>query len=471
MKLKLLKINDRTFYFKKTINIFLGEKNSGKTTIFQLLKFIYGAEYSSKKNLHKALIKIAKQNKDFNITWEFENDETEYTLNLFSEKVKLSSGLELAISKYSQHINSKFRFYNSVFNVNIKSVECFSFDEDMAPKLNSNSDYAKFFYPQKDMSYTSLCFLKLIQKDSIASVMQDYLKIYGKKKNLDKIVSATNDIKNEIPMDLLNALSDSKQNIVQRYVGLNKIYRRDYDEDFFIELEEICKNIDNFDISKVKEFHDYLIESYNDVIEDERRKMKEEDEILNLYTRDEFNSAITYNNLNHNVKEEINLIKPELKEKSITLNSYETVLNDISNDIQRFCEEFNKTFNVIKTFNNKLEFRELNGVISNLVLNLQNSSLDTLNAGGSDTVTNFIGFLTYTLIHSRFPVMLFEKTFLSENQNSTIIEILIKISKCVNDSKQVFLTLHPDEELKRIDILNKSIELFECENNFFGITF
>lgn len=474
MKLKSLRINNMTFSFTKKINIFLGEKNSGKTTIFHLLKFIYGANYSPKKPLGKAFETIASNHTNYIISWIFEgDDEKPYSLNLSTKKIMLPTQKEICISKYSEHINQKFSYYNSVFNTNIKSVECFSYNEDITQTLNTKADYAKFFRDKEDMSYTALCFLRLIQENDLASIFQNYFSLYGKKKNLEKSINISKKIKKDISNDLIELVKDdTHQHIFQRYVELVKINKSEFDETLFAELETICQNIPNFNITKVRTFHENLVNSYNDVITEEKKKLKQEYKILNNHNKSELNLVLSHTKLIEQTQVQIDELDIHLKERNFELEKKETDLLNLSADLNSFCTTFNNDFNVIKEFNNRIELRGDKNKKTNLVLNLQNSTQDNTNAGGSDTVTNFIGFLTYTLIKSNFPMLLFEKTFLTENQNKTIILLLNKIATLIDNSKRVFVTLHPDEELKdKSEYKNDEVEIFTCSKNFFGLNF
>jgi len=474
MKLKLLKLNNRTYYFNKKINVFLGEKNSGKTTVFHLIKFIYGAEYKKGKLLQKAIRSINISDKDYIIEWQFDDQESViYSLNLRKMKIITSYDKEISLYNYSPYIIEKFAISNKVFNKNIKSIECFSYDEDITKKLNSNSDYAKFFSTHNDMSYTAICFLKLINEHILANKIQKYFTLYGKKKNIEKIKNASSGLTKELDSELINNLFDNEdyRSTTQRYVELSKVNKTELDMRIFNELEILCKELIDFDINKVKQFYDDLMDSYNEVIDIERAYLIDRNNTLGQYTKNEINEAVSYYNLCNEMKAEIDNINPILIKESKVLDDSKKDLENISNMLSKFCLEFNSSFNVIKKFSNRLDFKVQNEKKTHVILNLRNEDDEKPVPGGSDTSTNFLAFLTFVLIRSNFPLLLFEKSFIIENQNITIVRLLHKIAQSINDSKMVIVTLHPDEEIINIKNEKKDFQIFRCEDNFFNTKF
>lgn len=474
MKLKLLKLNNRTYYFSKKINIFLGEKNSGKTTIFHLIKFIYGAEYKKGKLFQKAIRSINIRHKDYIIEWQFDEQESvTYSLNLSNMIIITSDNKEISLYNYSPYIIEKFAISNKVFNKNIKSIECFSYDEDITKKLNSISDYAKFFSTHDDISYTAICFLKLINEHVLAEKIQKYFTLYGKKKNIEKIKNASSSLKKDLDPKLINNLFDSEdyRSTTQRYVELSKANKTELDMQIFNELETLCKELIDFDINKVKQFYDDLMDSYNEVIDIERTHLINRNNTLGQYTKDEIAEAVSYYNIFNEMKVEIDNIGPELIKESKVLDNSKKDLENISNKLSEFCLEFNSSFDVIKKFSNRLDFKIKNEKKTHVLLNLRNEDYEDTVPGGSDTITNFLAFLTFVLIRCNFPLLLFEKSFIIENQNVTIVKLLHKIAQSINDSKMVIVTLHPDEEIINIQNENKDIQIFRCEDNFFNTRF
>jgi|AKZA01.1.fsa_nt_gi hypothetical protein len=474
MKLTLLKLNNQTYYFNKKINIFLGEKNSGKTTLFNLIKFIYGAEYKKGKPFHKAIGSISNIHKDYLIEWQFDEQELiTYSLNLSNKMIITSNNIKVSLNDYSQFIISKFKISNKVFNKNLKFIECFSYDEDITKKLNSTADYAKFFSTHNDMSYTAICFLKLINEKKLAEKMQKYFTLYGKKQNFEKIKKASSGLQKEIDTNLIDSLLNNEENrsTTQRYVELSKLNRTETDTQLFRELEELCKGLIDFNINNVKKFHDDLIDSYNEVIEMERNQLININNVLNEYTKDEINEAISYYNLFNEMKVEINKINPELINESKVLDDSENDLDEINKRLKTFCDDFNHNFKVIKEFCNRLEYKISSEKKTHIILNLRNKDYENVNSGGSDTIINFLGFLTFVLINSNFPLLLFEKSFIIENQNATIVELLYKIANIIDNSKMLIVTLHPDEEIISIHEGSEDVQIIECDKNFFDVQF
>lgn len=91
--------------------------------------------------------------------------------------------------------------------------------------------------------------------------------------------------------------------------------------------------------------------------------------------------------------------------------------------------------------------------------------------GGSDISINFMGFLTFVLSRSDFPILLFEKSLIDEIQDKQKILLLNQISERINNSKQIFVTLHPDDGLLGLNQKVSNAQVFSCQKNFFKIDF
>lgn len=352
MKLKYLKLNDSKFDFDGKILIFQGEENTGKSTIFHLIKFIYGAEYKSGTRLFKALNSIKRKNSNYKISWQFDDpkEPSEFTINLKENIIEMSSGVKINLASYSNFIINKYNFSNKVFGSKMKKIENFSYDKNITHDLESKDLYARFFNKHNAAYYTTICFLKLIEEMQLAIITENHFMLYRKKSSLDKMLKSAKEVIKSVDEEFLEKLEseDLLADSTKRYVELSKLSRTEYDEVVFSEMEVICKDLVNFDINKVKEFHKLMLQSYNEVIDLERHNLEKNYRFLNEFSKEQLREVVTYQKVTKDVNKDINTINSKLEDSSSDLPGSQNTIDKINEDLKNYCDNFNSGLNVLK---------------------------------------------------------------------------------------------------------------------------
>lgn len=464
MKLEYIKLNNILYQFDKDIIIFMGEENSGKTSIYHLIRFIYGMEYKKDTNLMKALKSIAKKDSEYRIKWKFINDKCTYNYNLKENKITYDNNKFYTLTEYSKHIIEKYRYYSEVLGIRIKHIGNFSFDYNVAQKINSTQDYSKFFFDRNSSTYTVICFLKLINENTIAKHFNNYYGLVGRKKNIIEAKKRNNKIIKTFSSDITNFYKQDDVSSAEKYIQLSKLQNDILDEDYIKEIEVLCNNISGYNVDSVIKFHEELVTSYNQVIDKKRKEIEEENDAIRKLNKQELKEIVQYHNVNKEYNNALENIKVDIEIEKEELYSLNTKVLQINNELKNYCKEFSELFNLNKEFANEIKINENYASID---LRCENNHIETI--GDSNVVTNFLSFLTYTFLKSEFPIMIFEKEFFGENRDKIKVRSIRKVSEEIKGkNKQCYFFLHPETQLKNLE--KEEYNVIKSKS-FFNITF
>lgn len=472
MRLQYIKLKDNEIRFNKKINILFGDINTGKTSIVTIIEFIYGKKASSRGDLNRLLNSIRKKDLDYTISWQFQDDDTEYSLSVVSKTISYMD-LKMTLTEYTDHISEKTGYWFELFGVKNEMINFFSYRQDVSKLLLSRTNSLKFLTPNKSSpSHTSISFLKIIGQEALSNSQERYFKVIGQKINLNKAIESSRklEINTDDNVKAILADDDKREQLIN-YVELERMNKREIDEKIFNEINELCKNNIDFDLNLVRTFHDKLVDSYNEVIEFRKDQISLNIKEINEMTKSDLKLAIADFKMKTEVENRLEVIDEQIQEFEIDVKLKN--LEKVNADLRTYCNNFNKYFKLIKSFNNRLLYSSDDkiGHIRNLEIRLESTLIDEAREGGSNRNINFTSFIMYMFTNSIFPVVIFEKAYFEENPNTLKVLILEKLNKILDETKQVFVTLHPDDNLENSLKANNDFNLIPTNGNFFGLYF
>lgn len=454
MELEYIKLNKNKLDFSTGVNYILGDSNSGKSTLYRILKYIYGGNEERDNDFNGNKWKnLLGKNPNSSIEWKFRNGET-FKLDLASKIIFGSKG-RLSISEYRDYISNKKDFSHKILGKNKKTVDCFFWNESPNRLIEDKSKYGRFFDENGIFNITSFKFFHLI--DEYDKVAEEYFSLVGRKVNYDKLGKTYGQLEKGTDEDLIKIVSSNTAEL-DRYYKLKKMNKKKLDDNIIAELKELS----NIDIDKVICFHEELINSYNELVEDERNALKKEIKTLGKYTFDEVKEAKSIVDNKELDSEYKSKVTEELNDKVKSIEDYKDRVEDISIDMNKEILRYKNEFSILSDyeFENNIIFKK-SGANQNFVINLKNKEESKEESkeksqkipGGGMITLNFFIFLFYTFSKSNFPIMIFEKPFFVEVKNSEEIGILNKMNKKLTQ-KQIFIIQHPEEDFEKISNIN-----------------
>ncbi|XMB85404.1 hypothetical protein RJG79_08225 [Mycoplasmatota bacterium WC44] len=433
MKLEYIKINDSYIDLSKKVNILLANQNTGKTMLFNLIRFIYGnCNAVTSDNSFKIM---SKNHPNHTIKWKFVNSNTPYVMSVNDFSITYNDK-KLKSNEYCDIILKRESYLHKIFGENIKTINIFAQNDNRKSNLKNNSESSRMFISRKDMNYTSMKFLKLLLGTFDDKIM-DYFTMVGRKKNLNALKNNSKIMyESGIEKKELNSINEIA---LANYVKLKTLNERKLSDEI---IEEIISLELPISIEEIIDFHNIMVSSYNEVIENEKEIIKSENKIFQNYTKKELSNISKYMTIHSEAKSELSELNDTIENCKSVLADFDKTVEEISNDMNEFMEENNNKFNNEGSFVNTIT---LSNSSDRYKINI--STLVDKDIGDGDRLINYINLLNFTLINSKFPILVFEKAFLAEIQLEKLIKIISLYNEILMDDKQLILLNHPDEGL------------------------
>lgn len=463
MNLEYIKLNDNIINLTTGVNYILGESNSGKTTLYRIIKFIYGGneEQSNKKDFSGTKwINLLKKAPSSSITWKFSNNK-KYVLNL-QTKVITSGSENFDLSSYKEHILKEKDFNHYILGKSNNTINCFAWDKSPEVITESSSKYGRFFDEFGIANHTSFKYFHLlgIYEENI----EEYFSVVGKKVNYEKLNKSYRDVEKQYNPELIEIIKEN-DNTLSRYISLKKLNKPILDQNILDDLIQISE----INVEDILHFHDQLVESHNEVITLEQEKVKDEISKLSNYSKAEIsNVKRIIDNSTYN-KEYICDIDEQLEVLEPIKNQYENKVNLASQKMNKEILKLKKEAGISNEykFENSIKYVKSKTKNENFVINLKGiDEEDVKKPGGAAITLNFFFFLYHVFTKSSFPIMVFEKPFFVEVKNSQEITVLNQINE-KEYNKQIVIIQHPEEDFKSLDRTGNTINL----EKLFGVEF